>query len=163
MSWDAELTALTSRIADRLFKRPEPEATFGDLVRGLLADVPRKNSWQLADHLLLTELAHLDLAYVHLEATADEDVLIGLRRVWPGTLIMNPVLPMGPKQTGRAEADRWLGLGADLISFGRGFLANPDLVERLRTGLPIAPVDEATYYQGGDAGYLTYSTYQYTA
>ncbi|WP_406316536.1 IS701 family transposase [Streptosporangium sp. NBC_01639] len=51
MSWDAELTALTSRIADRLFKRPEPEATFGDLVRGLLADVPRKNSWQLADHL----------------------------------------------------------------------------------------------------------------
>ncbi|WP_440070181.1 alkene reductase [Streptosporangium sp. OZ121] len=112
---------------------------------------------------LLTELARLDLAYVHLEATADEDVLIGLRRAWPGTLIMNPVLPMGPKQTGRAEADHWLGLGADLISFGRGFLANPDLVERLRTGLPIAPVDEATYYQGGDAGYLTYSTYQHTA
>ncbi|QYC39093.1 hypothetical protein Nocox_07340 [Nonomuraea coxensis DSM 45129] len=51
VSWDAELTALTSRIADRLFKRPEPKATFGDLVRGLLADVPRKNSWQLADHL----------------------------------------------------------------------------------------------------------------
>ncbi|WP_329429931.1 alkene reductase [Streptosporangium sp. NBC_01495] len=112
---------------------------------------------------LLTELSHLDLAYVHLEATADEEVLIGLRRAWPGTLVLNPVLPMGPKQTGRAEADHWLGLGADLISFGRGFLANPDLVERLRTGLPIAPVDEATYYQGGDAGYLTYSTYQYTA
>jgi N-ethylmaleimide reductase len=112
---------------------------------------------------LLTELAHLDLAYVHLEATADEDVLIGLRRAWPGTLIMNPSMPMGPKQTGRAEADHWLGLGADLISFGRGFLANPDLVERLRTGLPIAPVDEATYYQGGDAGYLTYPTYEYTA
>ncbi|MFE0147959.1 IS701 family transposase [Nonomuraea sp. NPDC059007] len=51
MSWDAELAAMTSRIADRLFKRPEPKATFGDLVRGLLADVPRKNSWQLADHL----------------------------------------------------------------------------------------------------------------
>ncbi|MEU7005056.1 IS701 family transposase [Nonomuraea sp. NPDC046570] len=51
MSWDAELAAVTSRIADRLFKRPEPKATFGDLVRGLLADVPRKNSWQLADHV----------------------------------------------------------------------------------------------------------------
>jgi N-ethylmaleimide reductase len=112
---------------------------------------------------LLTELAHLDLAYVHLEATADEDVLIELRRAWLGTLIMNPVLPMGPKQTGRDNADHWLGLGADLISFGRGFLANPDLVERLRTGLPIAPVDEATFYQGGDAGYLTYSAYQHTA
>ncbi|MFB9834284.1 alkene reductase [Actinoallomurus acaciae] len=112
---------------------------------------------------LLAELARLDLAYVHFEATADEEVLVGLRRAWPGTLIVNPVVPMGPKQTERADADRWLGLGAELISFGRGFIANPDLVERLRTGLPIAPVDETTYYQGGDAGYLTYPAYQYTA
>ncbi|MFC9056688.1 alkene reductase [Streptomyces sp. NPDC057074] len=112
---------------------------------------------------LLAELARLDLAYVHVEATAEEEVLVGLRRAWPGTLVMNPVLPMGPKQAGRDEADHWLGLGADLISFGRGFIANPDLVERLRTGLPVAPVDEDTYYQGGDAGYLTYSAYQHTA
>jgi N-ethylmaleimide reductase len=112
---------------------------------------------------LLAELARLGVAYVHLEATTDEEVLVGLRRAWPDTLIVNPTVPMGPKQTGRADADRWLGLGADLISFGRAFIANPDLVERLRTGLPIAPVDEATYYQGGDAGYLTYPAYQYTA
>ncbi|ONK13869.1 alkene reductase [Streptomyces sp. MP131-18] len=112
---------------------------------------------------LLTELAALDLAYVHLEGTADEDLLVALRRTWPGTLVMNPTLPMGPKQTGRDDADHWLGLGADLISFGRAFLANPDLVERLRGGLPIAPADEATYYEGGDAGYLTYPTHQYAA
>ncbi|MBK3641078.1 alkene reductase [Streptomyces sp. MBT33] len=112
---------------------------------------------------LLTELARLDVAYVHLEATADDDVLLGLRRTWPGTLVINPVLPMGPKQTGRTDADRWLELGAELIGFGRAFIANPDLVERLRTGVPIAPVDEATYYQGGDAGYLTYPSYQHTA
>ncbi len=112
---------------------------------------------------LLRELAGLDLAYVHLEATVDEAVLLELRRRWPGTLIVNPTLPMGPKQTGRTEADHWLGLGADLISFGRAFIANPDLVERLRTGLPLAPVDEATYYQGGDAGYVTYPAYQHTA
>ncbi|MFE7854199.1 alkene reductase [Streptomyces sp. NPDC057403] len=112
---------------------------------------------------LLTELARLDLAYVHLEATADDDVLLALRRVWPGTLVVNPVLPMGPKQTGRSDADRWLELGAELISFGRAFIANPDLVERLRTGVPLAPVDESTYYQGGDAGYLTYPSYQHTA
>ncbi|MFJ6636464.1 alkene reductase [Streptomyces sp. NPDC091376] len=110
---------------------------------------------------LLTELARLEVAYVHLEATTDEHVLLGLRRAWPGTLIVNPTLPMGPKQTSRTEADHWLGLGADLISFGRAFIANPDLVERLRLGLPIAPVDETTYYQGGDAGYLTYPAYQH--
>ncbi|GAA1586522.1 alkene reductase [Actinoplanes couchii] len=112
---------------------------------------------------LLTELARLDIAYVHVEATADEDVLLGLRKNWPGVLIMNPVLPMGPKQAGRVEADHWLGLGAELISFGRAFIANPDLVERLRTGVPLAPVDAATFYQGGDQGYLTYPAHRYAA
>ncbi|KOX16345.1 1,2-oxophytodienoate reductase [Nocardiopsis sp. NRRL B-16309] len=112
---------------------------------------------------LLTELARIGLAYVHLEATTDEDLLLELRRVWPGTLIMNPTVPMGPKQAGRDDADHWLGQGADLISFGRSFISNPDLVERLRAGLPIAPVDEAVYYQGGDRGYLTYSAYQHSA
>ncbi|MFF8352689.1 alkene reductase [Streptomyces chartreusis] len=112
---------------------------------------------------LLTELSRLGLAYIHLEATIDEETLVALRRTWPGTLVMNPVLPMGPKQAGRTDADHWLGLGADLISFGRAFIANPDLVERLRTGLPIAPADEATYFEGGDNGYLTYSAYQHSA
>jgi hypothetical protein len=51
VSWDAELSALPERIAGPLFTRSEPRATFADLVRGLLADVPRKNSWQLADHV----------------------------------------------------------------------------------------------------------------
>ncbi|MGO4750924.1 alkene reductase, partial [Streptomyces sp. 2MCAF27] len=134
--------------------RLSPGGTFWGVTE---ADVPELYA------ALLTELARLEVAYVHLEATVDEEVLVGLRRAWPNTLIMNPVLPMGPKQTGRTEADHWLGLGAELISFGRAFIANPDLVERLRTGLPIAPADEATYYQGGDAGYLTYSAYQHAA
>ncbi|WP_245546130.1 alkene reductase [Nocardia higoensis] len=112
---------------------------------------------------LLAELARLEPAYVHLEATAPEDVLLGLRRRWPGTLIMNPVVPMGPAIAGPAEARHWLGLGADLISFGRAYLANPDLVERLRDGLPLAVADEATYYQGGDEGYLTYPRYRHPA
>ncbi|MEU2071675.1 alkene reductase [Streptomyces anulatus] len=111
--------------------------------------------------LLLGELARLEPAYVHLEATVDDDVLVALRRAWPGTLIMNPVLPMGPERAGRPDADRWLGLGADLISFGRAFIANPDLVERMRAGLPIAPEDAATYFQGGDTGYVTYPSYQH--
>ncbi|WP_030505442.1 alkene reductase [Microbispora rosea] len=112
---------------------------------------------------LLAELAPLDLAYIHLEATTDEDVLVELRKAWPGTLIVNPVLPMGSRKADKAAADHWLGLGADLISFGRAFIANPDLVERLRQGLPIAPDDESTWYQGGDAGYLTYPAYRHAA
>ncbi|MFG1861486.1 alkene reductase [Microbispora bryophytorum] len=112
---------------------------------------------------LLAELASLDLAYVHIEATTDEDVLVELRKAWPGTLVVNPVLPMGPRKADKSAADHWLSLGADLISFGRAFIANPDLVERLRQGLPIAPDDESTWYQGGDAGYLTYPAYRHAA
>jgi hypothetical protein len=51
VDWEAELRLLTERVAAGLFTRPEPRATFTDLVRGLLADVPRKNSWQLAEHV----------------------------------------------------------------------------------------------------------------
>ncbi|TXL89940.1 alkene reductase [Streptomyces sp. IB2014 016-6] len=140
--------------AHRTGIRLSPGATFWGVEE---SDIPELYT------ALLTELARLDLAYVHIEATTDEDVLIALRKAWPGTLVMNPVYPMGPKQTGKDEADHWLGLGADLVSFGRGFIANPDLVERLRGGLPLAPVDEATYYQGGDRGYLTYSPHAYAA
>jgi N-ethylmaleimide reductase len=111
---------------------------------------------------LLTELARLELGYVHLEATTDEPTLRALRKAWPGTLIVNPVVPFAPAPADRAAADHWLALGADLISFGRGFIANPDLVERLRTGAPLAAADPDTYYVGGDAGYLTYPTHQST-
>jgi hypothetical protein len=45
VGWEADLRLLTERVAAGLFTRPEPRATFADLVRGLLADVPRKNSW----------------------------------------------------------------------------------------------------------------------
>ena len=42
---------------------------------------------------------------------------------------------------------------ADLFSFGRPFLANPDLVERLRTGAPLAEAPKRYWYGGGSVGY----------
>ncbi|MBV2363165.1 alkene reductase [Streptomonospora nanhaiensis] len=110
---------------------------------------------------LLAELDPLGLAYLHLEATTDEQTLLGLRRAWSGPLIVNPSAPSAPVPAGPKSAGHWLGLGADLISFGRAFLANPDLVERLRIGLPLAEADPATFYEGGDTGYLTYTPYRY--
>jgi SRSO17 transposase len=47
--WDADLRALTDGLGS-LFNRPEPKVTFGLMVRALLADVPKKNSWGLAEH-----------------------------------------------------------------------------------------------------------------
>ncbi len=45
---------------------------------------------------------------------------------------------------------------ADLICFGRPFIANPDLVERLRTGAPLAEAPKETWYGGGAHGYTDY-------
>jgi N-ethylmaleimide reductase len=45
---------------------------------------------------------------------------------------------------------------ADLFAFGRPFIANPDLVDRLQTGAPLAQINPATIYGGGAAGYTDY-------
>lgn len=45
---------------------------------------------------------------------------------------------------------------ADLICFGRPFISNPDLVERLRTGVPLTPPDQETFYAGEARGYTDY-------
>jgi len=47
---------------------------------------------------------------------------------------------------------------ADLIAFGRPFIGNPDLVERLKTGAPLAAFDPSTLYGGAAAGYIDYPT-----
>jgi 2,4-dienoyl-CoA reductase-like NADH-dependent reductase (Old Yellow Enzyme family) len=46
---------------------------------------------------------------------------------------------------------------ADAISFGRPFIANPDLPERLRTGASLAAPDPATFYSQGSEGYVDYA------
>ncbi len=47
---------------------------------------------------------------------------------------------------------------ADLIAFGRPFIGNPDLVERLKTGAALSAFNPATLYGGGAAGYIDYPT-----
>jgi len=54
-------------------------------------------------------------------------------------------------------ATRQLEAGAaDLIAFGKPFISNPDLVERLKTGAPLNEWDKATFYGGGAKGYTDY-------
>lgn len=112
---------------------------------------------------LIDALADWGLAYVHVVfADPDQPLFQRIRKMWPGTLIANPVLGWGqplPADGGREAAERLLTAGADLISLGRPFLANPDLVERLRTGAPVNQVrDEALFYTGGADGYTDYPT-----
>jgi N-ethylmaleimide reductase len=58
----------------------------------------------------------------------------------------------------RALAEQALEHGADLVAFGRAYIANPDLVERLRRGGPFNTPDRSTFYGGGAHGYTDYPT-----
>jgi N-ethylmaleimide reductase len=48
---------------------------------------------------------------------------------------------------------------ADLVAFGRLFISNPDLPERIRIGLPLTAYDRATFYGHGSRGYTDYPFY----
>ena len=77
-----------------------------------------------------------------------------IRRVFSGALILN-------SDYVRSSAEQRLAEGvADAISFGRPFLANPDLVERLRAGATLNAADVKTFYSQGPEGYLDYPTLQ---
>ena len=55
------------------------------------------------------------------------------------------------------EAEEWVLNGkADLIAFGRKFLANPDLPQRFQLGAHLNADDATTYYGGGAKGYTDY-------
>jgi N-ethylmaleimide reductase len=71
-------------------------------------------------------------------------------RVFRGTLIAN--VQMDAKRGNRLIAE---GV-ADLVAFGRPFIANPDLVERLKVGATLAQIDWTTVYASGPEGYSDY-------
>ncbi len=74
-----------------------------------------------------------------------------IRKVFTGVLVLNS------DYTTADEAQAKLDEGvADAISFGRTFLANPDLPERLRTGAPLNQDDMKTWYSQGPEGYIDY-------
>ena len=105
---------------------------------------------------LVTELARLDLAYLHVveedgstESGPRFDVG-GLRNLWNGPYIVNGNYDVS--RGSRAIADG----RADFVSFGRPFLANPDLPLRLAQGTPLNFPDRRSFYGGGDRGYIDY-------
>lgn len=58
----------------------------------------------------------------------------------------------------QALARQAVANGADLVAFGKPYIANPDLVERLRRNAPLNLPDQATFYGGGAKGYTDYPT-----
>ena len=75
-----------------------------------------------------------------------------MREVFDGILVLN-------SDYDPASGEAMLQSGvADAIAFGRPFIANPDLVKRIKGNLPLAKDNPATWYSQGREGYLDYPT-----
>jgi N-ethylmaleimide reductase len=101
---------------------------------------------------LLEAASKLGLAYLHLihVQLPEVDGLKVVKAHWHGNLVLNNELDIS-----KAEDAVTVG-SADAVSFGRDYIANPDLVERLKNGLPLASFDPARLYTPGNEGYLDY-------
>ena len=84
--------------------------------------------------------------------TEQEPASPHMRKAFSGKIVLN-------SDYGARSAQARLDEGvADAISFGRTFIANPDLVERFRTGAELNRWDADTFYSGGPKGYVDYPT-----
>jgi N-ethylmaleimide reductase len=129
--------------AERVGIRLSPHGTFNDL-----PPYPEVH----ATYAALAEALE-GLLYVHLVGSTHADyadTARAIRAAFKGTVIHNGGFDGPRAREALARGD------ADLIAFGRPFIANPDLVERLRRGAPLAAPDPATFYSAGAEGYVDY-------
>lgn len=106
---------------------------------------------------LAAELGKLGILYLH---TVDHSSMgappvpvaltDAMRQAFGGLVVLS-----GGYDAARAEADLAAGRGA-LVAFGRPFLANPSLVDKLRAGAPLRAPDFSTFYTPGEQGYTDY-------
>lgn len=103
---------------------------------------------------LVDDLSRRGLMYLHLTDNDDYPALADLRPRFDGTVIANVGENRAP--TSAVVAERVLADGADLVSFGRAFIANPDLVERIRRSLPLSTIRADVLYGRTAEGYSDY-------
>ena len=135
--------------ADRVGMRVSPYGANG----GMTADADTDAVYtQLA-----RELQRIGLGYLHVvdhssmgAPPVNAELKATLRTTFRGAYILS-----GGYDRARAEADLEAKRG-DLVAFGRPFLANPNLVEKLRANRELLAPDPATFFTPGDKGYLDY-------
>ncbi|MGN7820447.1 alkene reductase [Chitinophaga sp. 22536] len=149
-------TAVVAAIGkDRVGVRQAPLTT----LMGAKDDHPEET--YIAAARLLNEIG---IAYIHIAEADWEDAPVmspvfknAYRQAFKGTLIYS-----GKYNKSRAEEALQQGW-ADLIGFGRPFIANPDLPYRLQHDLPLNTPDPSTFFGGTAKGYTDYARYQQPA
>ena len=132
--------------ADRVGVQLSPASTLGDM-----SDSDPDETFGFA----VDRLSERGLAYLHVFEPLGSGPRCSpaLRRKFRGAFIAN-----GGYAAASAEA-AIAGGEADLVSFGRPFIANPDLAERIAEDAPWATPDPSTFYGGDARGYTDYAPY----
>ena len=125
-------------------------------------DVHDPDPQPLFEHVV-RELAPLGLAYVHVIEGATGGARSLADRPFDYRALQRAYRAAGGRGAwmvnngyDAALAGDAVAEGADLVAFGRPYIANPDLVERLRAGAPLNAADRTTFYGGGAKGYTDY-------
>lgn len=133
--------------ADRVGLRISPGNSAGDM---------REDDVVGAYEALLARIAPLGIAYLHVLVDPTAAVFGVLRGMWDGTLVLNTGREV---DTEFCQMETWAQWGVvDAVAVGRAYLANPDLVQRLRVGAELNVPDVATFYAPGPVGYTDYPT-----
>jgi len=125
---------------------------------GVFNDLPLYPEIDEAYEFFARKLGELGLLYIHIvdhssmgaPAVAAE-LKKKMRESFKGLVILS-----GGYDATRASADVEAGKG-DLVAFGRPFIANPNLVERIQKNVELATPDMATFYTPGPKGYTDYA------
>ncbi|CAM3388244.1 alkene reductase [Polaromonas hydrogenivorans] len=120
----------------------------------------------LFEHVV-KQLARLDLAYLHIIEGATGGARDLPERPFDYAALKAAYRAAGGKGAwmvnngyDKAMAEQAVKDGADLVAFGKPFIANPDLVQRLRSNAPLNQPDPATFYGGGAEGYTDYPDHE---
>ena len=129
--------------SDRVGMRICPDNPFNDL--------SDENPLATFEHFLAAA-APLDLAYLHVIRlpSGSVDNIALAQRFFGDRLIVNDSYDLAEASAVIASRQ------AVAVSFGRSYIANPDLVERFQTGAPLAKFDPRSLYAAGPAGYCDY-------
>jgi N-ethylmaleimide reductase len=134
---------------NRVGVRLSPENSFNDI---------KDSQPQISFNAVATKLSDYPLAYLHV---LEGDMLTGerhldyvaLRNCFTGYYMANNGydLELGNKAIEQNHAD--------MVAFGKFFIANPDLPERFAKNLPLNELDQTTFYGGDEKGYTDYPKY----
>jgi N-ethylmaleimide reductase len=139
----------------RVALRLSPSGTYGTMSDS----DPHATFGYVAEHLNSYDLAYLHVieprirGIVEQETSASDVTSKDMRRIYQGTIIA-----AGGFSAESAEQIVVDG-HADLVAFGRMFISNPDLPERLRAGKPLTRYDRSTFYGGDARGYTDYASH----